>query len=361
MTKESNGTITSSQLSCIIILVILGTEVLFLPNFIIQNGKQDAWICTIFGGVYPVFIVLIANFMCKRFPEYNILKLSKKFFGKFLGSILNVLFLVQFIVYSAERCAQLGNLARLFTNYYSTQRAILVIIIIAVVYSTYNGVNALARASEFIFYFTIIMVLVPVGVFTRGDPHNLLPILGVSPKGMALAVIRAGYDYFGIEVIFLLYPYLKNKGELLNAGLKAAATCVGIYTWFTFTTIYYFGIDIMPKYLWVVVETSKAFRMMTIKNFTFIFTFFWILIALCNISNNYFLVTLVLNDIWGRLDMKKYTIIIAPIIFYGALKFGNETEIRAITINIVPLFTVYNIIYASSIALFIKLKGGQSK
>jgi hypothetical protein len=230
--------------------------------------------------------------------------------------------------------------------------------VITVVYSTYKGVSVLGRANEVIYYFTIIMAFVPLGVFAVGNLSNLFPVFNVNLNiaGIAMATVRAGYDYFGIEIIFLLYPYLRNKGVLLKAGLKASLICVCIYAWFTFASIYYLGIDIMPKYLWIVVETTKAFHMNTIKNFTFIFIFFWVLIVLNNISNNYFSSAFILNELWGSLDMKKYIIILAPLIFCIALRFGNETTSRAIMSNLIPLFAGFNIIYVSIIALLIRMR-----
>lgn len=358
--NESNGSITPNQLSCMIIGALMGVQTLFVSSYYIEHGGQDAWICTILGGIYPVSMVLIAAFICKRFPEDNILKLSKRFLGKFLGSIFNLVFLIQLFIYSAVRCTELSDVIRVFIDYFLTQKVTILIIVIAAAYSVYNGITALARANEFIFYFTIIMVLVPVGVFTRGDLHNLLPVFNVSLTGIAQSTVRAGYDYFGIEIIFLLYPFMKNKTEFLKVGLKAVGISVGVVTWFTFASIYYFGIDIMPKYLWVAVETSKAFRMMTIKNFTFIFLFFWVMIGLKNISNNYFSSALILNEFWSKLDIKKYTLILAPLIFYAALKFGNETMSREIMAYMVPLFTLFDIIYVSIIALLIKFRTGKT-
>lgn len=354
--KESNGSITSNQLTCMIIGTIVASELLYYPILVVKDAMQDAWICAILGGIYPIYMVLIASYMCKKFPEENILKLSKRFLGKFFGNILNALFLIQFIFYSSIKCTQLSNLVRLFINYFITQKLAILLIVIAIVYSVCQGVTALARGNEVIYYFTLIIFLVPLGVFTRGDPHNLLPVFKVSPVSIAKGTITAGMEYFGVEIMFVLYPYLKNKAEILKSGLKATAVSIGICTWFVFAPIYYLGIDIMPKYLWVVVETSKAFRMNTIKNFTFIFLFFWTMIILKNISNNYLLSSLILNEFRTRLEIKKYALILSPLIFYMSLKFGNETTVRKLLNNMVPLFTAFNIIYVSIIALLIKMR-----
>lgn len=356
MSNGSNGSVTTNQLSCLIVGALTGIHTLFTPNLFVKAGRQDAWICTIFGGVYPVCIVFAANFMCRRFPNDNILKLSKKFLGKLLGNIFNVIFLTQLYFYSAIRCAQVSNIVRLFTNYFLTQKLVILLIVLAIVYSTYKGITVFARASEVIFYFSIIMFLVPIGVFTRGDPRNLLPVFDVSLAGIAMGSIRAGYNYFGIECIFLFYPFLKNKTELLKAGLKASFIGICIVTWFTFASIYYFGIDIMPKYSWVVVETTKAFRMMTIKNFTFIFIFFWTILSLRNISVSYFSSALILNELWARFNIEKYVICLAPLVFYIAIKLGGETEIRTLMATVLPAYTIFNIIYITIITILILIK-----
>lgn len=360
MSKDNNGIITTSQMSCMVVGGIIGTEVLFLPTLIAKYGMQDAWICAILGGVYPIYVAYIANYMCKKFPDDNILKLSKKYMGNFLGSILNILFIIQFIVYSGARSAQLADLVRLYTNYFLTQKVTVLVIVLAALYSTYKGIAVLARTNEVVYYFTIIMVLVPIGVITRGKFSNLLPVFKVNPMDFMKGTIEAGYNYYGLEPIFLLYPFLKNKSEFLKAGIKGSIISIAITSWLSLTSVYYLGIDIMPKYLWVVVETTKGFRMNTIKNFTFIFVFFWIMIVMVNISNNYFSCAFILNDFWQRLEIKKYIIILAPLVFYIAIKFGNETTSRSILRYLVPAFTAYDIIYVSVIALFIRLRGNAS-
>jgi spore germination protein len=356
MIKENNSLITSNQLSCMIISTVIGSGVLFYPNIVVRDGRQDGWICSILGGVYLIYMVLIASYICSKFPDENILKLSKRYLGKFIGNTFNAIFLLYFYFSATIKCANLSDLVRLYVNYFVTQKLAIILIVITVVYSTYKGITVLARGNEVIHYFTLIMILVPLGVFTRGDPHNLLPVFNVSPVGIAKGSVTAGIEYYGVEIIFLLYPFLNNKADILKSGLKAAVICIAICTWFVFTSIYYLGIDIMPKYLWVVVETSKAFRMNTIKNFTFIFIFFWVMIVLKNISSNYFSSALILNELWSRWEIKKYTLILAPIMFYISLRYGNETTVRNIFTKTIPLFTLFNIIYVSIIALLIKMR-----
>lgn len=356
MNNENNAFMTSNQIAYFIFGTIIGTEVLFFPNFIVEKGKQDAWICAALGAVFPIFMVLMASFMANKFPHDNILSLSKKYLGEIVGSIANVFFILQFVAYTVLRSSQFSNMVRVYSNYFLSQRITIFFIILITAYTCSKGLKPLTRLNEVVFYFALPIVLVQAGVFMRGTLFNMLPVFKVSPIGILQGSVTSALNYLGIEIIFLLYPFMKDTNQLLKAGLKGTAYSIGITVWFTFTSIYYFGIDVMPRNMWVVMPTTNAFRLVTIKNFVFIFLFFWIIVILKNISNTYFSAAFILKNILPKIDIKIFIYILAPLIYYLALKCGNEVTNRSIMKLIIPYFASFDLIYVTLIAILIKLK-----
>jgi spore germination protein len=356
MKNENNAFMTSNQIAYFIFGTIIGTEVLFFPNLIVEKGRQDAWICAALGAVYPIFMVIIANFMASKFPHDNILNLSKKYLGKILGGIANVLFILQFVAYTVLRSSQFSNMVRVYSNYFLSQRITIFLVILVAAYTCSKGLKPLTRLNQVIFYFALPIALVPAGVFMRGTLFNLLPVFKVSPLGILQGSVTAARNYFGIEIIFLIYPFMKNTNQILKAGLKGTAYSVGITVWFTLASIYYFGTDVMPKNMWVVMPTTNAFRLVTIKNFVFIFLFFWIIVILKNISNTYYSAAFILKNILPKIDIKIFIYLLAPLIFYLALKCGNEVTNRSIMKLTVPYFISFDLIYVTLIAVLIKLR-----
>ncbi len=96
MDLEKNNMITPSEFVCILIAITINESVAGLPNYLVEECKQDAWIAALLGMIYPVYVILIAIYISSKHPDKNILLLSKMYFGKIIGGILNFLFFISF-------------------------------------------------------------------------------------------------------------------------------------------------------------------------------------------------------------------------------------------------------------------------
>ncbi|MBU3114241.1 GerAB/ArcD/ProY family transporter [Clostridium lacusfryxellense] len=97
--NKKNRLLTSVELFFILVGCIIGMSVTSLPANVVSIAKQDGWISTIIGAIYPLYIVLIGGIIIKKYPDSNIMNLSKAFFGKIVGNVLNLLFMFQFLFY----------------------------------------------------------------------------------------------------------------------------------------------------------------------------------------------------------------------------------------------------------------------
>ncbi|MGH4141093.1 GerAB/ArcD/ProY family transporter [Clostridium sp.] len=97
--NKKNRLLTSTQLFFILIGCIIGMGVTSIPVDVVSISHQDGWISTLIGGVYPLYIVLVSGIIIKRRPNNNIMELSKLYFEKIIGNILNLLFMFSFLVY----------------------------------------------------------------------------------------------------------------------------------------------------------------------------------------------------------------------------------------------------------------------
>ena len=89
--NKKNKQITSYQLFFILVGCVIGMSVTSLPADVVSIAKQDGWVSTIIGGIYPLYIVLIGGIIIRKYPDSNIMSLSKAYFGKIIGNILNLL------------------------------------------------------------------------------------------------------------------------------------------------------------------------------------------------------------------------------------------------------------------------------
>jgi spore germination protein len=81
---------------------------------LVKTAKQDGWICCILGAIYPLYMVFIASYLCKKSPKENILTLSKKCLGKILGTTLNIVFIGFFLLIGSAVASGISTLLKIY-------------------------------------------------------------------------------------------------------------------------------------------------------------------------------------------------------------------------------------------------------
>ncbi|MHC1684339.1 MAG: GerAB/ArcD/ProY family transporter [Clostridiaceae bacterium] len=358
MNKAKNVYLTPSQFTIKLLGALIGVGILYIPNTVIKGANQDGWMACIIGALYPLYIVILASYMCKKYPGQNILILSKKCFGSFLGNILNLIFLSFFLFIGTTVFAGFANVFRIYATSFLKGYQIFFAALVPATFIVFKGLKAFGRMSEVIFYLVIIIVIIPFGVVIYGSILNLMPVFGNGVVQIIKASKETAFSYGGMEFIFLIYPFLEDKKKLFRCGVTSIVFTMVVYTWTAVLTIYYLGIDIAPKYLWPVLALTDSIKIPLINSFRYIFVGLWAIIAIKCVSTNYFAVAYGLNTIIKKISLQNFALLLYPVIIFLALCYGNETVRRDITGKLVEKYVIFNLTYATMIALIIRFKRG---
>ena len=356
--KAKDTLLTPNQFTLTLKSIMVGIEIMSIPNFVMKVSKQDAWISILLGAVYPIYLVIIANFLCKKFPKDNILVLSKKCFGNFLGSILNFIFISFFLLSLTAELAGYSNVFRVYAVTFLKNYQVLLTVLIPIAFVSYKGIKTLGRINEVGFYLTICLIIFPVGILAYGSFLNLMPVFGSGFKNIVKGSTYTGFAYSGMEIIFLIYPFLQDRKKLLKCGFVNTAIVTFIYVWVTFGTIFYLGVDSSQKYLWPVITLADSIKVPVINSFRYIFVTLFSLVEFKCISTYYFAVSYGLNQSIKKVSAKTFTILLYPIIIIISMLYGNPTNCRYYVNNLAPVYIIFNLIYVSIVAALIYFKRG---
>ncbi|MBU3099084.1 MULTISPECIES: GerAB/ArcD/ProY family transporter [Clostridium] len=350
--------LTVSQFALIIFGSIVGVGVLSLPNGVVKAAHQDGWISTLIGGIYPLYVVSIANYISGKFHNDNILILSKKYFGEIIGSSFNLIFATYFIFITSMNACYYSNLMRNYMMGFLTPFKLIAILVICIIYAVSRGLKVIGRISEISFYVTIILLLSPIIALRSPNMTNIYPVFGSGFSSIAKGAIKSSFAYGGAEIILLIYPFLKEKKKILKSSLISVTIAIVIYVWCVFITIYYLGPDIVNKNFWSFLVVTETITVSVINNYRYIFMTFWSLVAFKSMSINCYASIYILKEFAHKIETKNIYFLIFPIIVYLSLKFGNEISRQNINDIILPGFIIFNLLYMTSIAIFISFKGG---
>jgi len=356
LNTEKNNLLTPNQFTYLIIGFIVGAGILTLPNALVKIAGQDSWISTIIAMVYPLYVVFISMYIINNHPKENIIILNKKYFGYIFGSILNLILMMQFMITYIVIIANTIIFSRVFIVNYLGPLKVGIIVVFLATYSAYKGLKELGKMSELIFYLFIIALLFSLSALKYGSILNLQPVFGSGIKNILKATPATAYSYSGWEAILLFFPYVNDGKCIKRCTLKAVGISGVVYTWAVFITIFYLGIDIVPKSYWALILTFESINVPIINNFRYIFMYIWIFLAFRVAANYHFSIAMFFND-FKKIELKKMCVLIYPLILYLGLKVTDIFLKQKVVALAYPFCISFNLISFTVLAFLIHSKG----
>lgn len=348
--NKKNRLLSSSELFFILVGCVIGIGVTSLPADVTSVAKQDGWISTIIGGIYPLYIVLIGGIIIKKYPDSNIMNLSKAFFGKIIGNILNSLFMLQFLYFAVQVVSGSSNLLRAYSIYFIPHFKMVIIFAVVSCYASIKGLKVLSRFTSIVFFLLCFVIVTSTITFRSSSILNVKPFFGAGVPKILEASAKSTFSYAGMELLLVIYPYVQEKKDILKAALISTAVTIIIYTWIVFTSIYFSGPDLVVKQLWPFSFVAESFKIPIINNFRFLDIIIWIMIAYKTISIEFYASTKILNNI-TKIKRKTSCFLLLPIIIIFPMFLGNEVIRRDFGGRIISWITLFNIAYITLIAL----------
>ncbi len=231
MTKLEKGVISSWQLTFLIGIFIQGS--IFCTTLVFEITPKDVWIALLTAFAVVTLFMLIYVKLMQKFPGKNLVQLNDIVFGRYLGKVFSVLYILFFILSTA---ADLRFIIDFIVGLFMTETPIIVFAIMfvfACAWAVRNGIETLARTGLlFLMIIFILVVLIVILTANKFDISNLFPVLDIP----LIDFIQANHIilsiFFGeIFVFMMLIPYMDDikkakKSVLLGLTIGTATMLI---------------------------------------------------------------------------------------------------------------------------------------
>lgn len=226
--------ISAIQLFVLMFIFELGTAL--VVSYGVTAGKE-AWLATLFGLCGGIVLFFIHYYIIRQYPNLPLTGYVRKIFGKYLGWGICLFYISIFLYVSARNLREFGDLLITSTMPDTPFLAVNLLMILAICYVLYLGIEVLARVGE---VFIVILILMGVAgnllVLFSGhvDPHHLLPFLEHGWKPVLTTAFPWNITFpFGEMIVFtMLLPYL-NRPEAVKKVWLSAIISSGLVLSFT--------------------------------------------------------------------------------------------------------------------------------
>ncbi|NEZ49184.1 spore gernimation protein [Clostridium botulinum] len=353
--KNKNNLLTEKEIYYLCISSIIGIGFFKLSHDIVKVVGQDGWLPNILGIIYPCYIAAISIYVMKKFPNDNIISIGKKYFGNTFGTVLGVLYIIEFLMLIPSIAAGFTNVLRVYAVTFLPRINIIIGIVLVAWYCALSGIKNIARMSKLIIVIFLLPIFISIGALKSGSILNLQPVFQSSIKKIFQGVLLTIFEYSGIEFLLLIHPYFKNKETVQRPIFKAIFTLMIIYTWIVFISIYYLGPELVPKSSWPFTLVTESIVVPVINNFRFVFISLWSIVIIKTVSNYYYYVSVGLACNFN-IENKTVAIVLFPILIIISLFYKNEIVRRYIGNIIINSTVLFNVLYLTLIFIITYIK-----
>lgn len=203
------------------------------PTYIFKVAMNASWIMTLISAIIPLLSLLALLKLLKRYKNLNIIDITYKLTGKYIGFIIGITLFIELLSFSAFNTrSYVGILTAMFYN----RTPILVLYFVLVgtcLMVALLGLNAIGRIAWLTLpLMTTSIVLYIALIFKDLNPGYLFPLLGPGLKDIA----KNGFMFSTIygEIIFfsVFFQEVKNYSSYKKAsilGLSMVAIILSLF------------------------------------------------------------------------------------------------------------------------------------
>lgn len=255
-----------------------------MPTCSEQAAGSDGWMALPLGFALNIVCSYIIVSVMRNSSEKTLIETLSAIIGKWIGKAFALVIALYFfhLMYDGLVRAILIVKIWLMSN---TQSYVLMLLMLFPAYKVaLGGPRIIGRYAELV---AVISCWLPfVYLFTLKYAHwlNLLPFLKEGFLPVLYAVKQTVYPTLGLSAVFILYPYLKNKGKAASAMFLSNAVTFSVYLFITIICFIYYSPNESLLYNDPIISILKTIEFRFIERievpfisfYLFVFSLVWI-------------------------------------------------------------------------------------
>ncbi|WPC39976.1 GerAB/ArcD/ProY family transporter [Clostridium sp. JS66] len=251
--------ISAYQLFCSIVLAPYGSAMLF---FITPSAKQDAWIAMLIYMFPAIILQIVYTALWNKYPDDSIVTYMPKVFGKIIGTILSIIYIIFFAYEAARVLRDIVSLITITTMVKISFTLTTLLLTLIVGYSVYLGMESLCRAAQFILSMLVLFFILEwIFLFTTPDAlkfYNLKPVL----ENGIIFVIKEGwklitFPYGETVLLTMLYPFIVERSKVRKTAVLAIIFLAILLTLSSIMFISVLGVKFASVSLFPLLQTMR--------------------------------------------------------------------------------------------------------
>ena len=327
MTDRKIGNIEAISL---VLTIMINHIILNLPKSLISTTSSGSIINVIFISIIVLGIVFLVCQLFKRFPNFDILDISKFLGGKWLKILMGILFIAYLVFTMSILLRSFSEGLKIIFFPKTSVPIIMLLFILAIIVANKLGFSSIVRSTLFFMPIVLISILfIFIANLDNFTIERMFPLLGNGWIPTFFSGLSNLFAFGGISYLYLLPPHLKDqkgysKIAFTSIGISAfyllisVATLLFMFPFFTTTE------EVFPLYLASrFIEFGRFFQRLDA-----VFLLIWILSVVSYLCIAVYFTTSIFQKITNMQYTKWYVTLFAALVFGISLLPENMQQIN---------------------------------
>lgn len=329
MLQRQKTQLTTIQTAVFIISIILGMGVLTLPRTITERAQTpDGWISLILAGIIFLVWGRLIILLNRYYPNLTFFEYIPLILGKWLGNLVNLLFILYMILTAGYQLRGVSEVAYLYLLPTTPDDVKILIFIFIAIYLMNGGIIPIARISEIFLPITfIIFAFVLFLSFKVFEPDNIRPVMGLGINPVLKGTPGAILAITGFEMMLILNAYMEQKKKAWKVTVASIAIPSAFYIVIYITVVGGLGMEQVLRYPFPTLGMLRSFEVTGIlfeRYESFLLTVWIMQIFITYVSVHYF-ASLGFSQMTGK-NIRYFIYGLAPLHFLISVTPDNINE-----------------------------------
>lgn len=231
------------QMFCVVTCFIVGTTFIMLPNATISDAKQYGWIVHLWSAFFGVLIGLVWIYISRKHPGLSLVQILGKVFGKYVGGIISVCYIVFFLQIAAWVTRNISDYMHITMMPRTPPTIFHLMALMVCSYAAVKGIRSIALVSIFIVPYIFMSFWIPYTVMLNEWDWRNFRIPGDFHVWQAIADTKyaLGFPFLETVACMMIFP-------LVQARLKTAVLSGTAFAGIQIALSVFFAIGILGVY-----------------------------------------------------------------------------------------------------------------
>ncbi|MBL0389124.1 GerAB/ArcD/ProY family transporter [Tumebacillus sp. ITR2] len=305
----------------------VGVGVLGFHRLIAKYVRQDAWIAVLLAGLFVHLVFWVMVRTLRLFEPTDLYGLHRAVWGKWLGTGLNVFYL---LLMAAPTLVIIQTYTEVLQTWISPNLSswfISLALLGLVVYGLLGGLRVIVGFCVLSLFLTVWMALLAYYPLQYAVWTHLQPVLEANASDMMTAVQKMSLTLSGFEIIYFVYPYVREPRQVMRYGQLGVLFTNLLYLIAMLTATVYFSHDQLMRNIWAQLSILKIIQVPFLERFEYVVIPLWVFVVLPNMLLYTWASTRGLKRVF-RLQQKKGVYVVALLLFGLGFLFKTRQQVN---------------------------------